>query len=141
MARIALELPARPESAAAARDALEQLHGRLPASVIAKARLLLTELVANSVKYAPGGSVRVRVSVSDETVRAEVADQGHGFVPPTPREELLRTNGWGLVLVRRMASRWGTADSGRLVWFELNADSSEDPLPGARPFSSDAHDS
>ena len=120
---VVLELPTQPESPAAARNALEQLEDHLPASVMARTRLLLTELVANSVKYAPGEGVRIRVTLSGHTRRAEVADRGHGFVPPTPREELLRSNGWGLVLVRRMASRWGTEDAGRRVWFELDAGS------------------
>jgi hypothetical protein len=45
-----------------------------------------------------------------------------GSIRPTPGAE----SGWGLFLVDRLASRWGTAAGG--YWFELRA---EPPEPGA----------
>jgi anti-sigma regulatory factor (Ser/Thr protein kinase) len=57
-------------------------------------------------------------------VRIEVSDGGAGFVPPkrpAPRLDAEEPGGWGLVLVDRLADRWGVArDEGTSVWFELD---------------------
>jgi anti-sigma regulatory factor (Ser/Thr protein kinase) len=115
---IEVDLPSRPESAAIARQAVgDELHGRVEHQVLAKLGLLLTELVTNGVKHADGDSVRVEVSLAPDRVRADVIDGGAGFTPPPDPVQTLRTFGWGLVLVRRMADRWGV-DRDR-VWIEL----------------------
>ncbi|MDB4896725.1 MAG: hypothetical protein JWN15_2987, partial [Firmicutes bacterium] len=56
-----VRFPPRPESVRAARGALETLH--LPVALRETARLLLSELVANSVRHAglgPNENIRVR---------------------------------------------------------------------------------
>ncbi|HZB30327.1 MAG TPA: ATP-binding protein, partial [Streptosporangiaceae bacterium] len=58
-------------------------------------------------------------------LRVSVSDSGPGFHwrPPDPRRPP-EEGGYGLVLVDRMARRWGVepgADS-TTVWFELSAD-------------------
>jgi anti-sigma regulatory factor (Ser/Thr protein kinase) len=84
-------------------------------------RLLVTELVANSVRHAGADTVTLKVRVRHDAVWTEVTDQGPGFDPAvtgTPREH---KTGWGLFLVERLADRWGAAiEAGQTrVWFEL----------------------
>jgi anti-sigma regulatory factor (Ser/Thr protein kinase) len=86
---------------------------------MAKLRLLVTELVANSVRHARGTPIDVAVSVDGGTVRAEVSDGGSGFEPPEPDPNPLKSAGWGLFLVRKIALRWGAEQATGTVWFEL----------------------
>ena len=120
---LTLELPPTPESAAAAREALSPLGERLEESQLETVRLLVTELITNSVKHGEPGNdpVRVVVTLTNEAVHVEVNDNGEGFEPPPPREQALEVpSGWGLYLVDRLAARWGVeTDNGSSVWFEL----------------------
>lgn len=118
-----LELPAAAQSAGAAREALSPLGERLEAAQLETVRLLVTELITNSVKHGDPGEdpVRVTVALTPDAVRVEVSDSGDGFEPPPrPDEPLESPSGWGLYLVDRLAARWGvdTADRSS-VWFEL----------------------
>jgi anti-sigma regulatory factor (Ser/Thr protein kinase) len=115
---LSLELASKRDSPARARRALTTLERSVDHRVLAKARLLVTELVANSVHHAPGRPILVEVALADGTLRAEVSDGGSGFEPPTPDPRPLKRTGWGLLLVRRMADRWGVGDGD--VWFELD---------------------
>jgi serine phosphatase RsbU (regulator of sigma subunit)/anti-sigma regulatory factor (Ser/Thr protein kinase) len=120
-----LDLPSAAESAAAARDALAPLGERLDESQLETVRLLVTELITNSVKHGHKGEepVRVTVTVDATRVRVEVKDGGPGFEapPPPPQTSSESTSGWGLYLVARIADRWGI-ESGddASVWFELD---------------------
>jgi anti-sigma regulatory factor (Ser/Thr protein kinase) len=76
-------LPPTPAAPATARDAVDGLPG-LPqhSQVVVDLRLLVTELVTNSVLYAGLSAaqvVRVIVEVSPGTVRCEIHDPGPGF--------------------------------------------------------------
>lgn len=113
-------LPRRSDSPSEARRRLAEFGRQVDHSTLAKVRLLVTELVANSFKYSRGGDIVCQVVVSGELVRAEVADGGPGFDVPRGPHHLMRTDGWGLVLVRRMADRWGTSNGGTRVWFEID---------------------
>ena len=86
---------------------------------MAKLRLLVTELVANSVRHARGTPIDVTVTLDPDTVRAEVSDGGPGFAPPQPDPDPMKTTGWGLFLVRRIATRWGADAATGTVWFEV----------------------
>jgi serine phosphatase RsbU (regulator of sigma subunit)/anti-sigma regulatory factor (Ser/Thr protein kinase) len=123
-AEITLDLPPTAESASAARDALAPLGERLGDSQLETVRLLVTELITNSVKHGePGDSpVQVSVTLTDGAVRVEVSDAGPGFEPPPrPDEPLESPSGWGLYLVDRLAHRWGIeSGGGSAVWFELD---------------------
>jgi signal transduction histidine kinase len=103
-----------------ARRRLVDLESALAPETMAKLRLLVTELVANSVRHARGTPIDVTVTVSGDRVRTEVSDGGDGFDPP-PADDLgpLRSSGWGLFLVRKMASRWGAEPATGTVWFEV----------------------
>jgi sigma-B regulation protein RsbU (phosphoserine phosphatase) len=86
--------------------------------------LLATELTTNAVLHA-GTDVDVTADVDAARLRVAVADGHRGELPvldPTsaPRQPLV-SNGRGLVLVDRIASRWGVIhdNSGKSVWFEM----------------------
>jgi anti-sigma regulatory factor (Ser/Thr protein kinase) len=123
--RIEFELDIGPAAAADARGAVAALEGRAHDDVLDDVRLLLSEIVTNAVRHseAPrGATIGLAVSVSRNTVRAEVIDHGRGFEPrprDLPRTE---TGGWGLHLVDRLATRWGVdrGDAVR-VWFEIES--------------------
>jgi len=118
------ELTGGPYAVTAARLALSELDELVDEALAFDVRLLVSELVTNSVRHAqvgPDGSINLKVSVTDGGVRVEVIDRGPGFEPPKPDEtaELARESGWGLFFVTQLADQWGAdGDSGR-VWFEI----------------------
>ena len=86
--------------------------------------LLVTELVTNSVRHAPGDgetSIRLEVIVDAEHARVEVADRGAGFRRPRPTAPAVPSaGGWGLFLVDRLCDDWGVfEDGGTHVWARL----------------------
>jgi anti-sigma regulatory factor (Ser/Thr protein kinase) len=117
--RMSIELPRTAQAPALARRALEQVDG-LDRAVLPDARLLVTELVTNSVKYGGEGPVRLEVSTAGNKLRAEIVDQGVGFVPKARNDDLDKVGGWGLHLVERLTDRWGTFEGSTHVWFEID---------------------
>ena len=122
--RIEVEFEAGATAAASARNALLALDGRLPEDLLNDIRLLVSELVTNSVRHAGVAAhecVRMQVQVTESTVRVEVADRGEGF-EPVPRDgDRSRPGGWGLYLVDQLADRWGVARNHlNRVWFEID---------------------
>jgi anti-sigma regulatory factor (Ser/Thr protein kinase) len=88
------------------------------------ARLLVSELVSNSVRHADlagDDSILLSLEIAERRVRVEVTDPGPGFEAlPSPESHL--DGGYGLVLVDQMADRWGVRSQGvASVWFELEA--------------------
>jgi len=114
-----LELPRDERAPALARRAVGALG--LDGDVLDDARLLVSELVTNSVRYGAGDDVCVRFAVDAAgALRCEVLDAGSGFRPMRPAGER-DAGGWGLQLVERLSDRWGVADGSTHVWFELSA--------------------
>jgi anti-sigma regulatory factor (Ser/Thr protein kinase) len=103
-----------------ARHRLVDLERALAPETMAKLRLLVTELVANSVRHARGTPIEVAVTVHPDHVRTDVSDGGDGFDPPSNDPSPMKTTGWGLFLVRRIADRWGAEQATGTVWFELD---------------------
>jgi diguanylate cyclase (GGDEF)-like protein len=109
------------EAPRTARLALEPLRDELPPDTYAELKLLVSELVTNSVRYG-SGPVQMRVWLTPRVVRAEVIDQGHGFHEQVrdndfaPRDD---GGGWGLQLLEKVSHRWGTYAGSTHVWFEL----------------------
>lgn len=115
---------ARPESVADARGAMDAIRGTADEETFEDARLLVSEVVTNSVRHAglaPGTQIRVRVTADDDGVRCEVSDGGHGFVKQEHIPRPSAASGWGLFLVDSVAEAWGVQidGSGTTVWFEL----------------------
>ncbi len=129
VAEINLRLTSVPESVMSARHALDQLADVVPPEKLEDLRLVVSELVTNSVRHAGVTSydqILLSVSVSAGSVQGRVCDPGPGFeVPynPKPRSDL--TGGWGLPIVESISDRWGVercvnGDRLACVWFEIN---------------------
>ncbi len=104
---------------ARAREVLGVLGSSLVPDVLEDLRLVVSELVANSVKFGPGEPIRVELDVDPpDHVRGEVVDQGEGDVVHVRPEPGLE-GGFGLWLVDRLTARWGVADGSTHVWFVL----------------------
>jgi signal transduction histidine kinase len=84
-------------------------------------RLLVTELVSNSVRHARADTVALKIVVGRSAVLTEVTDEGPGFDPAQTERSTNNEGGWGLFLVERLAHRWGVVQDGDAtrVWFEL----------------------
>ena len=108
-----------------ARRAVEVLRPRVEASTFNDVKLLVSELVTNSVQHAGPRSdpwVGVRLSVLTKTVRVEVTDSGPGFRPRISTVPRDRDSGRGLYLVGAISDRWGVDRKGiTRVWFEIAA--------------------
>jgi anti-sigma regulatory factor (Ser/Thr protein kinase) len=125
-----VRIQATRKAASMARHTLTALQ--LPLPLANDAQLAITELVTNSVRHAGlalDDPIRITVDWSGARLRVHVRDGGRGMCPavvsgairPAPGAE----SGWGLYLVDRVASRWGTTADG--YWFELRQDP---PGPG-----------
>ena len=114
-----------PEATADARRFVRETTGdTLEAQVIADALLLTNELVTNVIKHAghkPEDPIEVVISLEEPLLRVTVRDRGPGF-DRTIRRERTEEGGWGLDLVKALASRWGVerTASGTDVWFEID---------------------
>ncbi|MFL5883478.1 MAG: ATP-binding protein, partial [Thermoleophilaceae bacterium] len=103
-----------------ARQALEDLNRDLDSGRLADVRLLVSELVTNSVKYGGEGPVRLEISHGGDRLRAEIVDQGVGFTPKVRDRALEDVGGWGLHLTEELTDRWGTHEGSTHVWFEMD---------------------
>jgi anti-sigma regulatory factor (Ser/Thr protein kinase) len=122
---MSFELAGGPYAVTAARLALADLESQLDTSVAFDVRLLVSELVTNSVQHAQVGaedSIVLSVSFSDKTVRVEVRDDGPGFEPPASPPPDDADAGWGLFLVEQLADSWGVVGDRKSVWFEIDRD-------------------
>jgi anti-sigma regulatory factor (Ser/Thr protein kinase) len=125
IAEIDLRLPPEPEVVTTARHALDQLTDLLPPEKLEDVRLVVSELVTNSILHAglsADDQISLTVTVSDGAVRGSVCDPGPGFgMPsePSPRSDL--SGGWGLPIVETISDRWGVEGNRHAcVWFEID---------------------
>jgi anti-sigma regulatory factor (Ser/Thr protein kinase) len=109
-----------------ARRALNRFAPALDARRLADARLVVSEIVNNSVRHGGAGpheTIELSMSATATELRVAVSDHGDGFDPARemrePDEE--REGGRGLFLVDALASRWGVGHDGPAqVWFEVS---------------------
>jgi anti-sigma regulatory factor (Ser/Thr protein kinase) len=123
--QIDLRLNPNSEAILAARHSLDQLEGLLLPEKLEGVRLVVSELVTNSVRHAglsPDEQISLAVVISDGSVRGRVCDPGPGFEKPfEPRPRTDLSGGWGLPIVERISDRWGVDRNGcACVWFEID---------------------
>jgi anti-sigma regulatory factor (Ser/Thr protein kinase) len=122
--QIVISLPGRPDAVPRARQAIRELEPGLERALFANLRLLVSELVTNSVRHAHAAapaSLELRATVFTDHVRVEVGDHGRGFDPSEQVPNRDTATGWGLYLVDQLADRWGVANThGTNVWFEID---------------------
>lgn len=126
--RLSLELGCGPPAIAAARRALAGFEGQLESGLVDDLRLLVSELVTNSVRHGSldaNDPVELQVTVYAEMVRVCVSNPGEGFEKPAHEADRgVKPGGWGLYLVDRLADRWGVEDEKvTCVWFEIERQS------------------
>ena len=118
-----LSIAGGPRAPERARACLQSAADWLPEEVERNLLLLTCELVNNSVLHGRASEndmIEIELRRTDTGVLAEVSDRGPGFAPKERDKDLDEPGGWGLVLVDRMAKRWGVEHDGRTsVWFEL----------------------
>jgi anti-sigma regulatory factor (Ser/Thr protein kinase) len=109
-----------PRAPYSARRAIEEYTASLDPAIVPDAKLLVSELITNSVKYGGDGEVRLQMR-SDHArhLRVEVVDQGSGFVPVARDRPATDVGGWGLHLVETLSKRWGVHEGSTHVWFEI----------------------
>lgn len=108
MAAVELELADDVRSPSQARRACDALDGHAHPETLARTRLLITEMVAAATVAGSPGGIRVSITAAAGSVRAEVV---------TGRAVARRPHGWGLLLVRRLSTRWGVTHG--TLWFEV----------------------
>jgi serine/threonine-protein kinase RsbW len=121
----------------ARRVLVERLSAALPATVLGDLQLLVTEIVANSVRHGgvgEDGEIDLRVAISDHRVRVEMRDTGIQADPKLRTPDLGGGGGFGMLLVSRMSERWGVDHEPNVVmWFELALQHDEAREAAAEP--------
>ena len=113
----------------ARRSVRSQLEGRIPATAVSDAALLVSELVTNSVVHANVGAGRaltVELTTLDDRLRIAVTDPGSRLRPSMLLPDPETAGGLGLLLVDELCETWGVRqDLGPTrVWCELLLDQS-----------------
>jgi anti-sigma regulatory factor (Ser/Thr protein kinase) len=113
------QFPAQNTAAKEARDFVRHAISDADEDLVDSVTLLVSELVTNAVLHA-SSAPRVDIHLSEQTVRVEVYDDDPAM-PRARAPEEGASGGRGLLLVERIASRWGAQPQGRgkVVWFEL----------------------
>jgi serine/threonine-protein kinase RsbW len=102
-------------------------------------RVGLTEALSNAMLYGnahdPSKRVRVEVTLSDGAIQARITDQGLGFDPctvpdPTCPDNLLKSGGRGLFLMRQLLDEVRYNDMGNQVTLVLRLDPGPRALEG-----------
>ncbi len=110
-----LDLPFTPRSARLARARLlDSLHGRLDESSREDARLVVSELVGNSVRHGrplADGTVRVSWCTTEDTLHIAVTDGGTRSRPRAHHAGVSDLGGRGLSIVETLSTGWWVESS------------------------------
>jgi anti-sigma regulatory factor (Ser/Thr protein kinase) len=104
----------------ARRFVAETMAGWNLTSVLDDALLVASELATNAVTHADS-ACRIRLSLSDASVRIDVIDTGSGTPEPQP-QSFTAEHGRGLRLIDAVTTAWGLEvipGEGKVVWAEL----------------------
>jgi anti-sigma regulatory factor (Ser/Thr protein kinase) len=119
--KIVRTISVAPTAPAEARRSLVPLDPVVPSDQLEDLRIMVSELVTNSVMHSglkSGESISLMVKVLPERVRVEVADRGRRFLDVNKRRR--KHHGRGLMIVDRLADRWGTERGSQTkVWAEM----------------------
>lgn len=125
--RAAGDMFLRPDETAPsrARHALGDAAVGVPPEVIDRAGLLISEAVTNSVRHGSrdvDDVIRVSIDVDHARIHIDVADAAPLDEPLRPEGPNGREGGFGLLLIDRVADRWGATPfgEGKAVWFEVD---------------------
>ena len=117
---LSVDIARDPAAPATARRAIEGLSGTVADDLLPDVKLLVSELVTNSVKYGGEGALHLQLDTAGpRRLRAEVIDQGVGFVPVARDRPATDVGGWGLHLVQTLSNRRGVHEGSTHVWFEM----------------------
>ena len=120
--RANVELPLRPEAAAAARRIVAGVLGAWRMSdLVPDTQLVVSELVGNAYQHAPGyDTVELELLNHDDAVEIRVND-GSALRPMLRAAGHDEATGRGLRIVAAISARWGVADheGGKQVWAEI----------------------
>ena len=103
------------------RSFLRDIDGHLPEPTREGLALATTEVVSNAMRHGEH-PIRVGVSWLAGTARVVVRSGGRGFAWHGRPALAAERGGWGLVIVDRVADRWGIrrVEDSNEVWFELD---------------------
>ena len=110
-----------PSAPGDARRSLDRLAGMLRPDRLDDVRLVVSELVTNTLVHSgrgQQGTVEMRVQLLPGRLRVEVTDQGREWGKSSSVER--PEGGFGLLLVDHLAERWGHEGGDHTtVWAEL----------------------
>jgi anti-sigma regulatory factor (Ser/Thr protein kinase) len=113
------ELPRASGAPALARKLLDGWFGdSLAGHELDSARLLVSELVTNSVVHGQG-QIRLAARMDDNRILVEVCDEGSSFEHTARSVPFDQLHGRGLGIVDALSSRWGIHEGTTHVWFEI----------------------
>lgn len=113
------------QAPSSARSALTALEPHIGSDRLQSLRLVVTELITNSIRHAgidERSVIGLDVRFQDGVLRCMVSDSGRGFdKPDVVRPHQDRAGGFGLVILDSVSSAWGVErDDLFRVWFEVS---------------------
>ncbi|MEU8921929.1 ATP-binding protein [Kitasatospora sp. NPDC048545] len=114
-------VPARTPDALALDALVPDARQGVAADVAADIVLLVAELVANAMLHGDG-PLELVLDTAGERLRVEVSDRSPEMPAPRLPHEPALPGGHGLVIVRRIADRWGAQphSQGKTIWAEFD---------------------
>lgn len=120
---VSVVLPAALDSASRARDALGPLRPLLEESRFLDLRLIVSELVAESLyrRESANPSIELRAEIRGGLIHVGVLVDDEAVYRIPSRQSGPGARGWGLHVMSRLADRWGVRRDRQMAcaWFEI----------------------